>query len=481
MGGQENSGTPVHEPAERVAVHFTGDGAGVDEMSWGMWEIWHAMVDQRSSLPIGGRTALPAGTTVADVAGELRYLMGRFPSMRTLLRFDAAGWPTQELFASGSTALEVYDAGDTDPDEVASAVEQHYRSTDFDYTTEWPVRMAVVRRGALATHLVSIMSHLVTDAAGGAVMLNDVQQRSTAPVTGLQQLEQAAWQRSPAGQRQNDKALRHWERILRAVPARRLPPSTGPRTPRHWSAEYRSPALRLALPVIAERTGADAQTVLLTLYAVALQRVSGVSPTVVRPVVNNRFRSDLSDVVCMVAQAGLSVLDVGDGTVDEAVELTRRGIMTTYKHAYFHPEKLDELVARISAERGEAVDVQCFLNDRSMHQYPEQDGTPGGEEAAQRLRKAQTDGVFRWTASREDPVSALYVAFDDAPDGLVMEIQTDTHYLSCDDAEALALGMEAIAVEAAIDPATPARAPSGAEPSGQIPGQVSGHVPGHPR
>ena len=469
MSGRQNSGAPLHEPAERVAVHFAGDGAGVDEMSWGMWEIWHAMVDQLSSLPIGGRTPLPAGTTVADVADELRYLMGRFPSMRTLLRFDSAGWPTQELFGSGSTTLEVYDAGDADPDEVASAVEQRYRSTDFDYSTEWPVRMAVVRRGGLATHLVSIMSHLVTDAAGGAIMLGDVRQRSTAPVTGLQQLEQAAWQHSPAGQRQNDKALRHWERILRAVPARRLPPSTDPRTPRHRSAEFHSPALRLALPVIAERTGSDAQTVLLTLYAIALRRISGVSPVVVRPVVNNRFRSDLRDVVCMVAQAGISVLDVGDGTVDEAVERTGRGTMTTYKHAYFHPEKLNELIARVSAERGEAVDVQCFLNDRSTHRQPADDGTPDDVEPAQRLRKAQSDGVFRWTGSREDPVSALYVAFDDAPGGLVMEIQTDTHYFSCGDAEALALGIEAIAVEAALDPGTSTGVPAGAEPAEHAP------------
>jgi hypothetical protein len=190
---------PVREPDERVAVHFTGDGSGVDEMSWGMWEIWHAMVDQRSSLPIGGRMALPAGTTVADVAGELRYLMSRFPSMRTRLRIDAAGWPTQELFGSGSTTLEVYDAGDADPDEVANAVEQRYRSVDFAYATEWPVRMAVVVRDGLAVQLVSIMSHLVTDAVGGAIMLREVQERSTAPVTGLQPLEQAGWQRSPAG------------------------------------------------------------------------------------------------------------------------------------------------------------------------------------------------------------------------------------------------------------------------------------------
>ncbi|GAA1172115.1 hypothetical protein F4556_006476 [Kitasatospora gansuensis] len=454
MGGQ----------AERVTVHFAGDGAGVDELSWGMWEIWHAMVGQHSSLPIGGRTALPAGTTVADVAEELRYLMGRFPSMRTRLRIDPAGRPTQQLFDSGSTTLEVYDAGDADPDQVASEVEQRYRSTPFDYTDEWPVRMAVVRRDGRATHLISIMNHLVTDAAGGAIMLREVRQRSTAPVTGLQQLEQAAWQRSPAGQRQNDQALRHWERVLRAIPARRFPPSADPRTPRHWTAEFHSPALRLALPVIAERTGTDNRTVLLALYAVALHRVTGVGPVVLRPVVNNRFRPGLSEVVCMVAQAGVSVLEIGDGTVDEAVELTRRGTMATHKHAYFHPEQLNELLARVSAERDEAVDVQCFFNDRSTDGPSAEDSPPSGR----RLRRARAESAFRWVRRSEIATDALMVSFDDAPGGLLMEIQTDTHYFSPGDAEALAHGLEAVAVEAALDPATPARVPSGARPSGRL-------------
>ncbi|BFV61002.1 hypothetical protein KCMC57_up61060 [Kitasatospora sp. CMC57] len=434
---------------ERVPVHFAGEGAGVDELSWGMWEIWHAMVGQRGSLPIGGRAALPAGTTVADVAEELRYLMGRFPSMRTRLRIDPAGHPTQELFDSGSTALEVYDAGRADPERVANTVEEHYRSVPFDHTGEWPVRMAVVRRDGLAVHLVSIMSHLVTDAAGGAIMLREVQQRSTAPVTGLQQLEQAAWQRSPAGLRQNERALGHFERILRTIPARRFPASTDLRTPRLWTAEFHSPALRLALPVIAERTGTDTRTVLLALYAVALRRISGTDPVVFRPVVNNRFRSGLRDVVCMVAQAGLTVLEVGDGTVDEAVELTRRTTMTGYKHAYFHPERLNELIARVSAERGEAVDVQCFFNDRSTHRPPEQDGPPDAE----RLERAQAEGVFRWVRRTEAAIDSLLVHFDDAPDGLLMEMLTDIHHFSAEDAEALARGLEAVAVEAALDPA----------------------------
>ncbi|MHA6765395.1 condensation domain-containing protein [Streptacidiphilus sp. PAMC 29251] len=451
---------PVPPVTELVPVDFTGEGAGVEEMSWGMWEIWHAMSGQNTSLPLGGRIPLAEGTTVADVAEELRYLMTRFPSMRTRLHFDATGRPTQELFGSGAIGLEVYDAGDADPDDVALAVERQYRRTHFDYVDEWPVRMAVVRQDGRPSHLVTIMDHLVMDAHGSLTMLREVKDRVTTPVTGLQQLEQAQWQNSPAGQRQNHKALRYWEGILRSVQAQRLPGPTDPRTPRHWLSDFRSPALTAALPVIAARTGTDTSTVLLALFAVALNRITGINPVVVRPVSNNRFRTGLADVVCMVAQAGICAIDVEDTTFDEAVDRARRGTMSAYKYAYFHPQDARDLTARISEERGEEVDTACFFNDRSTHALPQDSRVLSPEELDESLRKAQGETVFRWVDRREDPTERLFVNILDAPDSLVIEINMDTHYFAPAQTEALARDMEAIAVAAAVDPAVPTRAPA---------------------
>ncbi|MFJ5231384.1 condensation domain-containing protein [Kitasatospora sp. NPDC088391] len=429
-------------PAERVPVEFAGPGAGTGELSWGMWEIWHAMAAQRSALPIGGRTALPAGSTVAGVAGELRYLMGRFPSMRTRLRFDPAGRPTQRLFDAGRIDLEVFDAGGSDPGAVAEAVELRYRAVPFDYAEEWPVRMAVVRDATgAAAQLVSVMHHLVADAAGGAIMLREVAARSEAPVTGLQQLEQAAWQRSPAGVRQNARALRHWERVLRAVPARRFPPvaAPAPGTPTHWTGAYLSAELPGALRALAGRTGSNPRTVLLALYALALRGSVGGGPVVVRPVVNNRFRSALSDVVCMAAQAGVVVLDVAGADLAEAVERTARATLAGYKHAWFHPEDLDALIARVSAERGEPVEVRCFFNDRSAHAP-----SPAGPSTA------APDREFRWVRRADLAGPVLQVQFEDAPGGLLVEVLTDVRQFAAADAEALVRGIEELAVRGAL-------------------------------
>lgn len=442
--------------AERVVVDFAGDGEGTDEMSWGMWEIWNAMCRQRTALPIGGRARLDPGTTVSDLAEELRYLMGRFPSMRTRLVFHPDGRTTQRLFATGRIVLDVYDtAPGADPEDVAATVEQHYRDTDFDYARQWPVRMGAIRHNGRPTHLVTVMHHLVTDGLGGAVMLREVRARETAPVTGKQQLDQARWQNSPAGQRQNERVLRHWEGVLRTIPARQLPGPTDPRTPRHWAAEFRSPALGAALPGIAARTGAEIPTVLLGLYAYALHQATGISPVVVRPIVNNRFRSGLSDVVCMVAQAGVCVLDVAGRTVEQAIELAGRASMSAYKHAYFHPNRLSELVERVSRERGEDVSIGSFFNDRSTHR-PDPDAPPP---TAQELDALRAKTSFTWTLKEDRQTERFFVNVDDAPDGPLLEIRIDTHYISPAETESFALAMESAATTAAT---APAPAPGGA-------------------
>ncbi|MFI0724114.1 AMP-binding protein [Streptomyces sp. NPDC021224] len=455
---------PVPPLAERLTVGFSGEGEGEGEMTWGMWEIWGAMCRQESALPIGGRAPLEADRPLADIADELRYLMVRFPAMRTRLRFDATGRPRQRLFASGEVTLEVYDAApDGDADEAAAAVEAHYRRTAFDYAQDWPIRMAVVRQNGRPVWLVTILHHLVTDGRGGAIMLRDVMARETAPVTGMQQLEQARWQRSPAGQRQSRRTLRFFENILRTVPARQLPGPTDPRTPRHWLAEFRSTALAVALPRIAARTGAGTPAVLMSLFALGLHRATGISPVVVRPVVSNRFRPALSDVVCPVSQSGMCSLDVEGATLAEVVERAERATIAAWKYAYYQPEDLDALIAQLSRERGEDIVIGTYLNDRTTHApTPDTARRPAPGETAEELRAALERSEFTWTGRQDTSSERFFVYVDDAPGaGLTLDIRIDTHYVSPAQAEAFARCMEAAAVEAALG--DEAGRPSGSE------------------
>jgi hypothetical protein len=437
------------QPTGRVLVPFAGDGSGDEELSWGQQEIWRAMVRQGNWFPLGGLEELPPGTTVDDIAAELGYLLSRYQTMRTRLRFDADGRPRQVVHAAGEIALEVVEAGDADPAQVADAVLWRYQHTDYDFVDEWPVRMAVIRQHGALTHQVSIMCHLVTDNAGGAVMLREVHARVDTPVTATTSLEQARWQQSPAGQRRDRAARRHWETALRALTPPPADSSTDRRFPRFWQAELTSPATMLAARVIAERMRTETAPVVLTLVASALAGITGVAPVVLRPIVGNRFQPGLADAVANVSQNGLCVLDIAGVGFDEAAERTRRASMTAFKHAYFDPVAMDELVARVSAERGVDVDVRCFYSDRRATA-----AAIGPVPTVDDVRTALPRTAFRWVAEHDVPLERLMVYVDDAPDALALSVFVDTHFLSPADTETCLRAVEELAVRAAAEPAT---------------------------
>ncbi|GAA2639896.1 hypothetical protein GCM10010399_86680 [Dactylosporangium fulvum] len=417
---------------ERVSVRFAGDGAGTGPLSWGQLENWSAIVKQRTWLPLGGVKPLPAGTTVEEIADELRYLMSRYQPMRTRLRFAPDGTPSQEVYDQGEIFLDVVDADGKDPEKVAESVCDRWREDELDFTAEWPVRMAVVRKDGEITHMAVLMSHFVTDATGAMTMMTEVAARVTTPVAGLQPLAQAEWQRSPAGQRHNAAAQRYWEGILRVVEPRRFPSPRMVETPRYWHGEFTSPALSRAVPELAGRTGVDSSTILLALYAGALTRVTGVDPVVIRPMVSNRFRPGLADVVCTLAQAGLLMVDAGGLGLEELLERVRRVTTAAYKYAYFHHTGMEAVVARVAAERGEPIELGCYFNDR---RGPVRD-----------VASAPGESTFRWVVAQEAPsFEPLFVHVDDVPGTIRISMYLDAAHITPDDGEAVLRGMEALA------------------------------------
>jgi hypothetical protein len=373
--------------------------------------------------------------------------MSRYQVMRTRLRIGGATWPQQVVSGSGEITLEIVDAADADPDRVAEAVCVRYRNTPFDYTTDWPVRMAVIRHRGVLTHLAVIMCHLTMDGFGAAVMMREVAARTAEPLVGMQPLEQVRWQDSPAGRRQNQAALRYWEDLLRTMPPPWLGTSTDRRQPRHWEGLFDSPAMLLAVRAIADRTRGDTASVLLAAFAVAMARITEVNPVTIRPMSHNRFRAGLADVVSPVCQAGLCVLDVVGVPFDEVLRRVRRATMTAYKYAYVDPARIQELIAAVVAQRGPQFDLDCFFNDRRV---ANREDPAGAASTRQAVLEALPRSVFRWIATSDVPASRLYVQVDDVPDTIQLNIFADTHHLSPADAEAMARETETVAVEAAV-------------------------------
>jgi condensation domain-containing protein len=429
--------------ADRILVPFQGDGGGVGELSWGQLELWGAMCSKHTWMPMGTVRSLPAGTTLDDLVGGLRFLMRHYPTLRTRLRLDPDG--TKQVVAeSGEVALEVVDAGAADPAEVAEQVRLRYWHAEHDFAGDWPVRMAVIRHRGVLTHRVWVNCHLVTDAIGATIMVSELARRdASGSAAAMTPLAQARWQRSPAGQRQNELSLRHWEGLLRTIAARRLPVPAQRIAPRYWNGTFTSRALPLAAEAIAARAGVETSAVFLALFAMALNRVTGVHPVVTRVTVSNRFRPGLATTVSPIVHNGLCVLDVTGGSIDDAVRQARQRAMVAYKRAYYDPRRLDELVDRVRHERGDEVDVGCFFNDRRQV-------TAGPVPTAAQVRSARPASTFRWDDKQDDErFDPLFVSVEDAPDGVAMLVCIDTHHITPADAEACLRGMEDVAVAGA--------------------------------
>jgi len=444
----ESTKEPYHRPMRRVIpVEFSGEGSGEDELSWGQREIWQAFVEQKTWMPIGGTLPLPDGHTLDDAIERLRYLMSRYRAMRTRLTFAPDGTPRQVVHAAGTIGLEVVDAGDADPYEVGRAVQRRYEETELDFVAEWPVRMAVIERGGTPTHLVAIMTHLVMDGGGSAVMMAESERQETAPVGGMQALEQVRWQRSPAGQRQSASAIRHWETTMRAIPLRRFAGDGDPQKPRYWRGELTSVALELALRALVARTQVDATAIMQTLYAVTMARIGGVNPVATRLVTSNRFRPGLAEVVGPVSQTSLCSMDVAGVPFVEALDRVRRAAMTAYKYGYYDRARLEEVTAEVVRDRGPEFDLDCFYNDRRG---------PTRAEAVDpaEIQAALPRTKMRWPIKRDEVYPRMFFNVDDgtafgSTGEILLHIEIDTHFVPPSAAEALLYGMEEMAVNEA--------------------------------
>ncbi len=477
---------------QRIIVPFDGDGAGVGGLTWGQQQVWRAMVEVGTSMSMGGVVPVTDGRTLPDFAEELRFLMSRYAALRSRLVFDepwhAASLDVchlvrQEIVAHGETVLEVHDAGPgEDPAAVADAIHAEWKARTFDYTTEWPIREAVVRQDGTITHVVVVICHIATDGSGLATMIREMGERDPVtkaarqPYTAMQPLELVAAQRTV--QRQTDTAMRYWEAQLRSIRPHRFPPGFGAGAdtgadagPRWWRVTWRSTALMLAAERVAIALGIDTAPVFLAAYGSAFNTVTGqTAPFATQVIVGNRFRPGLADIVSPLAQNGIVVFDVsGDGvTAQEAIGRARRASMNASKHAYYEPEARLALIDRIGREHSEPFDLSVFYNDRRVGVIQTQDPL----ETAPSMDEIRAALPLTVMVS-EAPVvffnEKLMVNIDDAVGTAQVTVEFDTHHIPLADLRRLLVAMETFTVDAAasLDAAAAASGQAAATASGQ--------------
>jgi condensation domain-containing protein len=451
--------------AEHVLVAFAGEGSGRGELSWGQRGVWRTIVADGEAKTLGGVVAIPGGSTVENMVGSLRFVLGRHQSLRTKLRLGPDGRVGQEVFARGELRLEIVDVpAGQDAGAVAAAVQRRLKTDPFDYENDWPVRAAAIRQDGAVTHTVVVYLHTSLDAQGLTVLIRDLAGHLAGaepePVTAMHPLELAGRQGTPAAQRQSRASLQHMENVLRAVPAGAWTP-TGADTDEHDTLYYWSPRLSLAVAAVADRQGIDTSPILLGAYALSLARETGVNPMAVQLAVSNRFRPRLGGTVAPLAQVAPCLLDLAGTTLAGVVGRAWRGAMSAYKHAYYNPADRSELVRRLTAEIGPQADLFVFFNDR-RGQDRSAPPVPDPARLPSELDGLRDRGTARWDLMAGPMLESLYLDVDERDGALELTLTADLRILTRAGAERVLRGTEEVAVRMALEPDAPSGVAAGA-------------------
>lgn len=476
----------MFEPAsrDRFAVHFTGAEAGTGPLTWGQKAIWQDMQESGSQFSMSGRLELPEGSTIQDGAKVMSGAMGRHAALRMRLATDSSGGLCQEIAGSGQASLEILTLpDDSDPAyaaQYAADLMDSWPFSRFDFHRDWPLRMAVIRLRGACLHMVWVLSHLAADGGGNVLLLDDLladeRTRLAASERRPKLLDVARSEQTAQLRQLSDRAMRYWESQLRHAPAQTFgepAPAPGHQGSRYSQVRFTSPAAHLAMLAIARRTGTDASRVTLAVIATAIGRAAGVHPLMVKVAVNNRFRPGLADLIAPVSQNAVLTIDVADTTVDDVVARTRSASLSAGMRAYYDPDTLSEVTARLDAERGYQARVTCRVNDqRAMVIRAMADSEPA-EVTPEQLRQKLAESSLTWLGPRDYLLEQAFIVVENRPDVVSLHVLWDVWSLTSEQVEAFLRSVEQVAVEAALDPAAPTKvhsaAPAQAIASGRSP------------
>ncbi len=455
---------------DRVAVKFSGAESGIEPLSWGQKTTLRDMRANGTQFSMSGRTHLAEGSGIDDAAARLSYVMSRYAALRMRLAADDAGRPCQEIAGSGQIDLEIQmlpdDADDADVTRYLDGLLDTWQFEPFDFERDWPLRMAVFRHRGAYRHLAWELGHLAVDGAGHLLLLADlmpggIERHAVGDSPSQQIIDVARSEQEPQLRQLSSRTMRFWESQLRQIPELTFGQPARPEGepgPRYWRVECVSPAAHLAMLAIAERTGTDASRVALAVIATAIGRATGTHALTLNVTVSNRFRPGLADVIAPLAQNSVVSIDVADASVDEIVVRARGTSLTAGMRAYYDPDDLRELTARLDSDRGHPARISCRVNDQRAMARRSGAGDGPGEVTADQIRGKLGQTALTWLRPLEfDLHDQAVILIQNQPDVISLHMLCDLWSISRAQVEALLRGVEEVAVEAAFDPAAPTK------------------------
>lgn len=313
----------------------------------------------------------PAEGGLERITDQIRRLVERHESLRTTYRL---GPPvTQHVTGSGEITVELTEA-DGDPLDAAEDLARKLRARVFDLESEPPYRVAVISHAGAPRHVVWVVTHAALDVAACEVLHLEWAALSTGralpAASPLEPIDVVDLENTAALKRVGEASLRYWASQLSRVPQAMFTPSWTAPAKTDWRHEglcIRSATLPAALAGIAERTGASPSAVVLAALAVLIGHRTSHDTVVVTSLSGNRVVRKLKYFFGSLAQDALLPVDLGGlSTFDDAVRQVRSAALPAYRHSWFEPTAIWQVINGVTAERGISFARDLVFNDMSL-------------------------------------------------------------------------------------------------------------------
>ncbi|MFI8423899.1 condensation domain-containing protein [Streptomyces sp. NPDC085479] len=381
----------------------------------------------------------------------LELLVQRHEALWTTFGEDSHGDPKQRVWAAAPVRIQHFD-----PESWATADDffLHLDKTPFRISEEWPLRV-----GRAGDRLNLVIAHIAIDAWGARVLGREFDSALTAFAlgaepellpAGAQPLDQALWERSPAGRRNDDSACAYWRTELESRPAEYFPAARRPETVRYHEASLTSPAADLALRLTAATLAVPMSAVALAVGALVLAHMTGRDAVPFHMTWAARQRADAKEIVGSLFRDIVFTLDAsGAPALSDLAVQAQRHVLRSGMRGQFDLLRFHETKAAASRSRGLLLRPGVSFNFRPFEDTDDSPGVPPADESSwAELRIRSTWAMV--PATREHwNAHDLHIRVSPAVDGLRLVAVSHEEALDEEALRRFLYGMEAVLVRAA--------------------------------
>jgi hypothetical protein len=440
----------------QIRVAYRGSRRGPGPLTVGQANVlsWVSQDSNEWSAVIPVIHPVDGNVPVEQVAAAIGVVIGRHDSLRTnYLR--QSGEATQVVHDAGELIVEVRENVEGDAQFPAKLAWQ-MAAKPFELTAELPVRAAIVTQPGAQngpqTTIVMVVTHMAIDVGSGVILTEELtdliggKSPADLPDPGLQPLDQAQIELSPAGLRRRQNSLRYWRTRLAQGPLRlAVPPLAEPGESQQL--RITSPAAALAVTRIVARTNVGHSSVILAAVAAVLGRYTGQQSTLLASLSANRFSSTLRGYVGALAQDALIGLDLTVPSFDALVEQARSAQLTALKHSQFDAKAVWAVMDETFDRRGLGFTRDWVFNDvAATVETGRQDNEPAPLEMIDQARPETR--VSRGPAESQLPVMLFFQVLR-ACGELHLDVNANGQFFTANTVEQLLREIEQLLIDAA--------------------------------